>query len=274
MNTRERSLAKLADLGLDRDAFLDELQSRQIIMLGHERCRQLREKTVALAGIGGGGSITLELLVRAGIGRFRLLDMDVYDVSNMNRQLFATPATVGRPKAEVAAERVHEINPFAEVEQVHHARASSENIGAMLEGADIGMVCTDFPSSLMFFRRHARRLRLPLIAGWCSSSAAGIWLVDYRGHGEQVSLLTPKGLKRWAKEMLGRGDPPDRADDAILALDPEHRGEDETPASIGYTANLGGSLAVAAAIGILTDSENGFSQAIVDVEPMVGELLA
>ena len=52
--------------------------------------------------------------------------------------------------------------------------------------------------------------------------------------------------------MLGKGDPPDRADDAILALDPEHRGEDETPASIGYTANLGGTLAVAAAVGILT----------------------
>ena len=271
--SREESLARITALGLDRETYLDELQSRQTIMLGEERCRLLREKTVAVAGIGGGGSLTLELLVRLGVGRFRLLDMDVYDVSNMNRQILATPATLGRPKAEVAADRVYELNPWAEVEQVHHARASSENISAMLEGADLGMVCTDFPSSFWFFKRHARRLKLPLVAGWCSSNAAGVWIMDYRKDDGEASLLTPRGLKAAAKHLLGRTES-DKDDVEILAMDDAHRAPDVAPASIGYTANLGACLAVGAAVGLLTGSEDGFEKTVVSFTGMVGDLLA
>lgn len=271
---REQSLARIEALGMDREAYLDTLQSRQAIMLGWDRCRLLREKTVALAGVGGGGSITLELLARLGVGRFRLLDMDTYDISNMNRQILATPSTLGRPKAEVAAERVHEINPFAEVDQVHHAAASSANVAAMLEGADIGMVCTDFPSSLWFFKRHARRLKLPLVAGWCASDAAGIWVLDFRSGEEEASLMTPTGLKSAAKRLLGREGFADMDDAAVLALDEKHRAPDESPASIGYSANLGGCLAVGAATGLLTGSEDGFEKVDVSFAGMVGDLMA
>ena len=270
---RQDSRARLATLGFDRESYLDVLQSRQAIMLGEERCRLLRDKTVALAGVGGGGSLTLELLVRLGVGRFRLLDMDVYDVSNMNRQILSTPATVGRPKAEVAAERIHELNPWAEVEQVHHARASSENIAAMLEGADLGMVCTDFPSSLWFFKRHARRLKLPLVAGWCASDAAGVWILDYREGEGECSLLTPQGLKKAAKRLLGR-EIEEKDDAEVLEMDDAYRAPDAPPASIGYTANLGACLAVGAAAGLLTGSEDGFGKTVVSFGGMVGDLLA
>ena len=64
---------------------------------------------VAIVGLGGVGAITAELLARWGVKRFRLLDMDRYESSNLNRQLFATSKTLGRYKAEVAAERIMEI---------------------------------------------------------------------------------------------------------------------------------------------------------------------
>ena len=71
---------------------------------------------VAVFGLGGVGSYVVEALARAGVGRFLLVDHDRISVSNLNRQILALHSTLGRLKTEVAAERVRDINPRAEVE--------------------------------------------------------------------------------------------------------------------------------------------------------------
>lgn len=90
--------------------------SRTELLLGTEGVKRLKESKVAIFGIGGVGSFTVEGLARAGIGRFVLVDDDTVCLTNLNRQLHATTKTIGLPKVEVMRNRILEINPQAEVE--------------------------------------------------------------------------------------------------------------------------------------------------------------
>ena len=72
---------------------------------------RLRAASVFIPGVGGMGGAAFMALVRAGIGRFTIADLDRFEVSNLNRQLFATLDTAGRLKAEAAAEAALRINP-------------------------------------------------------------------------------------------------------------------------------------------------------------------
>lgn len=89
--------------------------SRMEAILGAGNTQRLRGARVAVIGLGGVGSWAAEALARCGIGELLLIDGDTVDITNINRQLYALHATVGRPKAEVAAERVHDINPACKV---------------------------------------------------------------------------------------------------------------------------------------------------------------
>ena len=85
-------------------------------LLGSEEVDRLQEASVMLFGVGGVGGFTCEALARAGVGRIHIVDKDVVDVTNINRQIIATHDTVGRPKVDVMKERLLSINPDIQVE--------------------------------------------------------------------------------------------------------------------------------------------------------------
>ena len=89
--------------------------SRTELLLGREGMEKLAASRVAVFGIGGVGSYAVEALARSGVGALELIDHDTVSESNLNRQLIATRKSLGRSKAEVAAERVREINPDCRV---------------------------------------------------------------------------------------------------------------------------------------------------------------
>ena len=89
--------------------------SRTELLLGAEGVNRLRDASVAVFGIGGVGGYVVEALARSGVGRLHLIDHDTVSVSNLNRQIIATVSTIGRYKADVARERVLDINPEAKV---------------------------------------------------------------------------------------------------------------------------------------------------------------
>ncbi len=93
--------------------------SRTELLLGRRASAVLEEKRVILFGTGGVGSWCAESLVRTGVGRMTLVDGDIVEPSNVNRQVMATSRTIGRVKVEVMRERLLEINPEAEIEAVH-----------------------------------------------------------------------------------------------------------------------------------------------------------
>ena len=89
--------------------------SRTELLIGKPALEKLKESKIAIFGIGGVGTFAVEALVRAGVGKFVLVDDDCICLTNLNRQIHATRKTVGRPKVEAMKERILEINPEAEV---------------------------------------------------------------------------------------------------------------------------------------------------------------
>lgn len=91
---------------------------REEMLLGKQAMERLAQAHVAVFGIGGVGSYAAEALARAGVGRLTFIDNDTVGESNINRQLIALTSTLGRPKAEVMAERSRDINPNAQVRAI------------------------------------------------------------------------------------------------------------------------------------------------------------
>ena len=81
------------------------------LLLGDENIKKLQSKTVMIVGCGAVGSFAIESLARSGIGNIILVDFDVVESTNINRQLFALHSTIGQPKVDVAATRIHDISP-------------------------------------------------------------------------------------------------------------------------------------------------------------------
>ena len=94
---------------------MDNAFSRTALLLGEAAIQKLASSRVAIFGLGGVGGYCLEALARSGVGAFDLVDADRIDTTNLNRQILALRSTVGRLKTEVAAERVRDINPAANV---------------------------------------------------------------------------------------------------------------------------------------------------------------
>ena len=84
---------------------------RTDLLVGTEALNRLRALHVLVVGLGGVGAYAAEMLCRAGIGEMTIVDADCVEETNLNRQLLALTTTIGRPKAEVMAERLLQINP-------------------------------------------------------------------------------------------------------------------------------------------------------------------
>lgn len=106
----------------------DDRFQRTKLLIGEENFLKLQNSTVAIFGIGGVGSFTVEALARTGIGHLVLIDKDNVDVTNINRQLHALTSTVGKSKVEVLRERIFEINPAAKVDTIQKFYLPGESV--------------------------------------------------------------------------------------------------------------------------------------------------
>ena len=98
---------------------MEQWNDRTRLLIGDDGVDQLRRSHVLVVGLGGVGGYAAEQLARAGIGRMTIVDGDVVNITNRNRQLLALCSTQGRPKAEVMAERIRDINPDIELEVIN-----------------------------------------------------------------------------------------------------------------------------------------------------------
>lgn len=124
-----RYFADLAEPGLSRSAFQE----------------RLREARVTIIGVGGLGSWAAYGLACAGVGRLDLIDGDVVEESNLNRQILYTPADVGLPKAAIAGERLSFFNPGIEIRTHAQRLTSSADVQAAVKGADFVVDAADWP---------------------------------------------------------------------------------------------------------------------------------
>ena len=137
--------------------------SRTELIIGKENLKKLNNAKVAVFGIGGVGSYAIEGLARAGVESFVLIDNDIVDETNINRQLIATTKTIGQPKVEVAKKRLLDINPDVKVETYQEFfLPETENI--LDNTIDYIVDCVDTVTAKIELVIRAHKLYIPIIS--------------------------------------------------------------------------------------------------------------
>ena len=143
-----------------------EFYSRQIVLpnIGYEGQLRLRSAKVCVAGVGGLGSVAAMQLAAMGVGHLRLVDYDVVERSNLQRQHLYDVSAVGYPKVEVASRRLSEMNPYVEIEPLPLAIAA-HNAEEIIDGVDVVVDGLDRMSPRYAVNRACVRLGVPYVFG-------------------------------------------------------------------------------------------------------------
>ncbi|WP_392965183.1 ThiF family adenylyltransferase [Streptomyces sp. LN245] len=172
-----------ATVAEDPETYYRSLTERNRGLIPDAVQERLRTATVLVAGCGSTGGAVVEPLTRLGTGRFVLAEPGAYELNNLNRQS-ATHADIGRNKAEVAAERIRSVNPFAEI-RVDTAGIRPDEPELLLDGVDVvvdGVDVTTHGGWQAKYALHvaAGRRRLPVVSGYDLSGTQHVRFYDYR----------------------------------------------------------------------------------------------
>ncbi|PJZ71386.1 adenylyltransferase [Leptospira perolatii] len=137
-----------------RNILLDEVKRA-----GQER---LKASKVTIVGAGGLGSPALLYLAASGVGTLRIIDSDILDTTNLQRQVIYKHADIGKPKALVAAERARELNPFIIVEGIQ-SRLDLDNAEKILSGSDLVLEGSDNFETKFLVNDICVKLKIPFI---------------------------------------------------------------------------------------------------------------
>ncbi|PHV71646.1 tRNA cyclic N6-threonylcarbamoyladenosine(37) synthase TcdA [Sporanaerobium hydrogeniformans] len=138
--------------------------SRTEMLIGTEALEKLKKSTIAIFGVGGVGSYTVEALARSGIGKLVLIDYDEVCLTNINRQLHATYETIGKAKVELMKERIKVINPACEV-TIFKAFYTPETAEEQLKAEyDYVVDAIDMVSSKLHLVERCKALGVPIIS--------------------------------------------------------------------------------------------------------------
>ena len=141
-----------------------ERYARSEALFGDGSTALLKRAHVAVFGLGGVGSYTVEALARMGIGSLTLIDGDAYSESNLNRQLFATEKTLGMPKPEAAMARVGEVNSSVKV-FTHSLFVTPENLSSIdFSAFDYVVDAIDAVSAKIAIIKRASETDIPVIS--------------------------------------------------------------------------------------------------------------
>mgnify|MGYP001067674407 CR=1 FL=1 len=155
----------------------DERYSRNMNMLTAEENELLKEACVAVVGCGGLGGGIIEMLGRLGVGRIIAVDGDVFEPSNLNRQLLSHTQNMGVSKAQAAVERMQLVNPEIQVVPVKKV-LTAENGPALLQDAKIMVDAVDSIDTRLMLQKMAETMGIPLVHG-----AIGGW------YGQVITVM-------------------------------------------------------------------------------------
>ncbi len=218
---------------------------RSLGTLGWEGQLALLRASVGIVGAGGLGGWIIEGLARMGVGRLIVIDGDVFEENNLNRQALATERNLGQPKVEAACQRVAEVNAAVEV-VAHCLRVDEAQMVQLLQGADVLVDALDALPMRLALQRTARTLARPLVHGAIAGFVGQVMTIlpgdpgltgiygegHVPEHGVEVQwgnpAATPMMVAAWqvqevVKLLTGRGEPLRRR---MLFMDSESGGVD------------------------------------------------
>ena len=143
----------------------DFLFDRTKLLIGEENCRKLATSHVLILGIGGVGGYAVENLARAGIGKLTIIDGDLVDITNCNRQISALTTTARRPKTDVWAERIKAINPEIQLDTQYRFLRDAADIETLLSTPfDFAIDAIDEMEPKIAFIAALKRHNIPFIS--------------------------------------------------------------------------------------------------------------
>lgn len=156
-----------------------EIVSRQMSIVTKSQQTRFKDAKVAVIGCGGIGGSVIEQLARMGVGNINLIDKDVFDLSNLNRQLICGLDTISKEKSYSAKERVRNINPYVNV-KAFNQELNEDNVEEVIEDSDVVVDALDNLVTRVVVSRAARRLDIPYVHG------------AIHGTMGQLSVFTPQ----------------------------------------------------------------------------------
>ena len=171
----------MSDLRLDATQL--DRYSRHVIMdeIGPDGQQRLLEGSVLIVGAGGLGSPAIQYLAAAGVGRLGIVDDDVVERSNLQRQIVHSDGDVGRPKVESAADYVHALNPDIDVD-TYDTRLSADNVADLVADYDMVLDASDNFATRYLLNDHCVLTGTPLSHG-----------AIYRFEGQVTTFTNDRG---------------------------------------------------------------------------------
>ena len=220
-----------------------EWLQRGTLLLGEKKQERLSQAHILVIGLGGVGSWAAEMLCRAGTGAFTIVDADIVDVTNINRQMPALAETVGKPKCEVVANRLKAINPNIRLNVIQQF-IDKENIPALLESAEFDFVvdAIDSLESKAFLIRQCWERNIKIVSSMGAGAKQNLCDIRTGDLWKSEHCTLAKNLRRLLRDERGRKLPviysmeqPDKA-----AIKPNPQGGKPIIGSLGYfTATFG-----------------------------------
>ena len=216
---------------------MDNWLNRTEYLIGKEPIEKLKNVHVAVFGLGGVGSYTIEALARSGIGHLTLVDKDVVDITNINRQLIADTTTVGKLKVDIAKERLLKINPNLEISAHPTFYDSTKAEEFFATSYDYIIDAIDTVSSKLSLVEEAFKRHIPIIS--CMGTGNKLDPTQF-----EVSDITKTSVCPLAKVMRKELKERDISHLKVVyskeipkRFDEEHK---QTPASISFVPSVAG----------------------------------
>jgi len=220
-----------------------DLYDRTRMLIGQEGIDALQHAHVLIAGVGGVGSFAAEALARAGVGTLTLLDNDVVDVTNLNRQIHAVQSTIGMPKVMAMAERIHAINPDIVVHTIQ-AFLLNDNLHVLGDAPyDYIIDAVDTVTAKLALVQYARERQIPVICSMGTANkldAAKFEITDIsKTHTCPLARvmrkeLRDRGITEGVEVLYSTAKP--------ITPQPAADGERRPPGSISYVPSVAGLL--------------------------------
>ena len=180
---------------------------RSELLIKSEGIEKLKKANVLVVGLGGVGSFAAEFLARAGVGNLTIVDGDVVDITNVNRQLPALHTTVGKDKVEVVAERILDINPEINLVKMNEF-LSPERMDEILESNHFDYVldCIDSVSPKLALIKACRRRKIKIVSSMGAGGKMDPSKVMVRDLSKINNCFLAKQIrKRLKKEGITKG---------------------------------------------------------------------
>lgn len=185
----------------------NEWLQRAELLVKTEGLKKLKNANILIVGLGGVGSFAAEFLVRAGVGNLTIVDGDTVDITNINRQVPALHSTIGKPKVEVVAERILDINPNINLKKINEFLVPERMVEILsLEKFDYVLDCIDSLSPKLSLIIACKRKKIKLVSAMGAGGKSDPSKVMVRDISKTNNCFLAKQIrKKLKKENIHKG---------------------------------------------------------------------